>query len=85
VSVSVLLSTNLNKSISNRVKEKERMGGRLDKDTNRKTKTSMEGKNRRSSKPNNTRQQGTKHERAKKSNYLGVLDESCSALDCHFF
>jgi len=61
------------------------MEGRLDKDVNRKPKTSMEGKNRRVSKPNNTRQQGTKHERAKRSNYLGVLEESCSALDCHFF
>ena len=57
------------------------MEGRLDKDANRKTKTSMEGKNRRVSKPNNTRQQGKKHERAKRSNYLGVLDE----IDCHFF
>jgi hypothetical protein len=84
VSVSIPLSTNLNKSISNRFKEKERIEGRLDKDANRKRKKSTEGKNGRGNKPNHTRQQGTKHERSKRSNYLGVLDESCSALDCHF-
>jgi hypothetical protein len=85
VSVSIPLSTNLNKSISNRAKEKERMEGRLDKDANRKSKKSMEGKDRRGNKPNNTKQQGTKHETAKRSNYLGVFSESSTALDCHFF
>lgn len=85
MSVSIPLSTNLNKSISSRVKEKERMEGSLDGDANRKSKKAMENKNRRANKPNNTRQQGTKHERTKRSNYFGVLDESCSALDCHFF
>jgi hypothetical protein len=85
VSVSIPLSTNLNKSISNRVKEKERMEGRMDRDANRRSKKSMEGKNRRANKPNNTRQRGTKHETAKRSKHLGVLEEFCSALDCHFF
>jgi hypothetical protein len=45
----------------------------------------MEGKNVRGNNANNTRKQETKHEKAKRSNYLGVLDDSCSALDCHFF
>jgi hypothetical protein len=40
VSVFIPLSTNINKSISSRVKEKERIEGRLDRDANRKSKKS---------------------------------------------
>jgi hypothetical protein len=61
------------------------MEGRLDKESNIKSKKTMEGKNRRGNKANNTRQQGTKHERRKRRKHLGVLDEFYSAHDRHFF
>lgn len=82
----VPLSVDWNTSVGSRVTEKERIKERMGKDANRKSKKLTEGNKRRGNKSNNGRQQeGTKYERENKINYLRVFDESCSALDCHFF